>query len=135
MFLLPSACGTNNPNTSFIGNIQPQSYSVISKDIAKYVSTILPVGSSLIWVNPSSRKQDLQQNIENALRQKGFSIAPSAAARPANAFEMRYWIETLDDDSQSIILRMFINNKSISRVFTRSKNGDFFASSPYTVME
>ncbi|MDI2113884.1 hypothetical protein [Commensalibacter nepenthis] len=130
-----SACSTYNPKSSYSENVQQQSYSVISNDIAKYTSTVLPAGSALIWVNPAPQNNELNQSIENALRQYGFAIAPSSTARPQNAYEIRYWIEPDDKYNQSIMVRMFIKNKLISRVFSKAQDGNFIPNSPYSVME
>lgn len=139
-FLLPmlglvglSACAAVDPYASYSGKVSPAAASAVSDDVAGYVVTVIPPGHSTIWVRPSRDAKSMTGLVlENALRRRGFAVAPDDAGRPVGAHELRYLIEP---DGQGATARIVLDGRTVSRWYGIDQSGHVVPAGPFTVFD
>lgn len=128
-----SACAAVDPYASYSGRLQPAAVEVVSKDVAQYVAQTLPPGKSVIWVRPSVHaKNKVGLDLEAALRERGLGVAPSNAARPNDAHELRYFIEP---DGAGATARILLDGRLASRWYGTTQTGAVAPAGPFIVYD
>lgn len=128
-----SACATIDPYASYAGRVSPAAVAAVSKDVAGYVVTVLPPGKSTVWVRPSGNAKEVTGlALENALRQRGFAVAPDGPTRPVGAHELRYLIEP---DGAGATARIILDGRTVSRWYGTDATGNVIPAGPFAVFD
>lgn len=128
-----SACCSIDPYASYAGRVSPAAVAAVSKDMAEYVVTVLPPGKSTVWIRPAGHTKEITgAALENALRERGFAVAPDGPTRPVGTHELRYLIEPYGEGATA---RIILDGRLVSRWYGTDATGNVLPAGPFAVFE
>jgi hypothetical protein len=125
------------PDSSYVGELSaPGDARILAADMAEFVSTQLPAGSTRIALNPTPADQAsnaLTPAFTAALRRRGFAVADDRQGAAPVAHHLRYWVTPLDNGD---LVRLSIDDRTeASRFFVRNAHGSLQAGGPVVVRQ